>query len=492
MFPYAATFLINAAVLVFEIAGSRIVAPHFGTSIEVWSTLIAAVIGGLSLGYFLGGRIADYGRVREKLMYVVAISGLVVLVCSIIDDALLGSAATLGGGDFIAISIAGLTAVFAFFFVPSILFGMTYPLLAKIALTDSSRSGQIVGYLAAAGALGSIVGALGAGLVLIPVLGSEAIFQSVGLILIGLALLTWRAVPQTMIFFVFAAGTLHYYMSVVVPDPAVRADVDGSYARIIVRDIPADRDGTSIRTVQTDPFGTQCAMYVDAAGAPIDDEIVVGYIARMHDAIRAMPQEPESALFIGGCNYSLPRALRYDVPDIEMTVVELEEKMTEIAEEHFGLSEEPGFQIAHEDGRMFLNRASGTYDAVLFDVYGGGLTMPFQLSTVEAFAHVRRLLEEDGVLIVNAIGSLDEKNGRLLASVFMTLEEVFPHVSAHQVDRHVSGDFQNVLFIASLTPREEPLLPYDVTGELKEVAKAAGGIILTDNYAPVEMLARIR
>jgi predicted membrane-bound spermidine synthase len=52
-------FVSGAIVMIYEIIGSRILAPHIGTSTYVWTSLIGVILGALSLGYWLGGRVAD-------------------------------------------------------------------------------------------------------------------------------------------------------------------------------------------------------------------------------------------------------------------------------------------------------------------------------------------------------------------------------------------------------------------------------------------------
>ncbi|HMJ08397.1 MAG TPA: fused MFS/spermidine synthase, partial [Pyrinomonadaceae bacterium] len=52
-------FLCGALVMVYEIIGSRILSPFIGTSTYVWTSLIGVILGALSLGYWLGGRLAD-------------------------------------------------------------------------------------------------------------------------------------------------------------------------------------------------------------------------------------------------------------------------------------------------------------------------------------------------------------------------------------------------------------------------------------------------
>ena len=55
----AAVFLSGAALMGLEIAGSRVLAPVFGTSIFVWGSLITTFLASLALGYAGGGRLAD-------------------------------------------------------------------------------------------------------------------------------------------------------------------------------------------------------------------------------------------------------------------------------------------------------------------------------------------------------------------------------------------------------------------------------------------------
>ena len=53
-------FVSGAIVMSFEILGSRVLAPHFGNDVFVWGSLIGVFLAGLSLGYWGGGRLADW------------------------------------------------------------------------------------------------------------------------------------------------------------------------------------------------------------------------------------------------------------------------------------------------------------------------------------------------------------------------------------------------------------------------------------------------
>jgi len=52
-------FFVGAASLGAEIAAARLLAPYFGASTIIWANTIATVLVALSVGYALGGRLAD-------------------------------------------------------------------------------------------------------------------------------------------------------------------------------------------------------------------------------------------------------------------------------------------------------------------------------------------------------------------------------------------------------------------------------------------------
>ncbi|MGH2688548.1 MAG: fused MFS/spermidine synthase, partial [Actinomycetota bacterium] len=62
MTPVAAgalVFFTAAAVLIIEILAARLLAPFVGASLETYTAIIGTVLGGISLGTWVGGRLAD-------------------------------------------------------------------------------------------------------------------------------------------------------------------------------------------------------------------------------------------------------------------------------------------------------------------------------------------------------------------------------------------------------------------------------------------------
>ena len=56
---YVIVFLASACTLVLEIVAGRLLAPQLGVSIYTWTSIIGIVLAGISVGNYIGGRLAD-------------------------------------------------------------------------------------------------------------------------------------------------------------------------------------------------------------------------------------------------------------------------------------------------------------------------------------------------------------------------------------------------------------------------------------------------
>src|SRR5262249_49489271 len=61
----ALAFFISLAFMALEMVAGRLVQRHLGSSIYGWTSVIGVLLAGLSLGNFLGGKVADYVK-NEK------------------------------------------------------------------------------------------------------------------------------------------------------------------------------------------------------------------------------------------------------------------------------------------------------------------------------------------------------------------------------------------------------------------------------------------
>jgi predicted MFS family arabinose efflux permease len=191
-FPSAFAFIGSGCLLVLELVAGRILAPDVGVSLYTWTSVIGVVLAGLSLGNWLGGKIADWrpGRSTLSLLYLLSAvtSALILLFADNLDS-------VDAPHDWTTI-LQVLWLATLVFFLPSVVLGTPVPMIVKLALHSLDATGRVVGRIQAAASVGSIVGVFLTGFVLISAFGTKAIVAGVAVTLGLLALLSNPIVPD--------------------------------------------------------------------------------------------------------------------------------------------------------------------------------------------------------------------------------------------------------------------------------------------------------
>ncbi len=187
----------NACIMVLELVAGRLLAPNIGVSLYTWTSIIGVIFAGMSTGNYLGGRLADKHASRRALGVLFMLAGLGSLLVVALAWMLQGRTVFVLPGVPLLARI--LLFVGVIFFAPSVLLGMITPFVIKLAVNDLNTSGDTVGRIYAASALGSILGTFATGYVLVFYFGVRAILIFVGLMLIALGVVfgDWlRRAPQ--------------------------------------------------------------------------------------------------------------------------------------------------------------------------------------------------------------------------------------------------------------------------------------------------------
>lgn len=475
-------FLSGAVVMTFELVGSRLLAPFLGSGLVVWTSLIGVVLGALSLGYWIGGVMADARREADTFAGLLMGSGLLIALTALVSEPILGWGVPPGGVELHSVLVS-----LVLFAPASVVLGCVSPYATRLGMSGLKEAGRHIGTVYAVSTAGSILGTFAAGFFLIPLWGStRLLFLVAGVqVLVALPFSSRRWMPLLALAVVLAALA---WQDSRPPEPGLLLDTDTPYSRVrVVRS--RDAQGRPLNLLVDSPAGAQAASYLDS------DELVFDCLRAFRLVNHILP-EPRRALLIGGGGFAWPRDFLGWNPWSQMDVVEIDPAMDEIARQFFRHRSDPRVRVFHEDGRVFLNRRPGPYDVVFMDAFGTSDTIPFQLTTVEALRRVSEALVPRGVVLANLLGSPEGRGAAFIRRQVASYRQVFPRVLLFQVDPRLGmTSLQNLTLLAlkdARTPFPPGREPGQPEGVLRSVLRVRPDEPLTDDHAPVERLARRR
>jgi spermidine synthase len=191
-------FLSGACGLIYQVLWLRLLALVFGVTVYAASTVLAAFMTGLALGSALAGRLLT--RVRRPLL-VFGVAEILIGVSALATPLALDAASglyqqlhRLSPESIVIITIARLVTGFVVLLVPTLLMGLTLPVLSASSVVRGSMFGARVGALYAINTAGAVTGAVLAGFYLIGEVGMSRAFQigaainvAVGLVAVALS-----------------------------------------------------------------------------------------------------------------------------------------------------------------------------------------------------------------------------------------------------------------------------------------------------------------
>ena len=490
--------LTGMAVLIIEISATRILTPYFGNSIFTFSSVISTILAALSLGYYFGGRLSDQKPSEGLFFCLIIISGFTVLLLQLLNATLIPEVAFR-----LSLIDGPLIVSVMLFLLPAIFLGMLSPFAIKLVHARQAVDGvgNAAGLVFFWSTLGSIVGSLSAGFLLIPRWGTDTIIIGVGtglILLGGTGVLIFsnksKSIAIVLILLGLATGATLSQLNIEEGQGVIYV-APGLYEKIVIRDIKYQ--GRSARVLLQDR-NINSGMYLD------DGRMTFDY-TKYFDLYRLFKPELDRALAIGGGAYSVPKAILRDSPKALIDVAEIEPSLHGLAIDYFGLPNSTRLSNHVLDGRRFLHDSQHKYDLIFLDVYRAFASVPMQFTTQEFFNLVGKRLSDDGVFIANYYGSLAVDIRPVIYSVLKTMRSVFPQVYLIATVNPESEELQNFIFIGhQLTIPDQRIELKKATRikfaypELNSVAELElhpvselleSAILLTDNYSPVEYYA---
>ena len=473
-------FLCGALGMVLELVAARILSPYVGSSNLIWTTIIGIMLTSMSIGYWLGGKIADKRPDINLLSFFILIGAFFTSIIPILETVLVKPLSEVMN-ELVIIAIICSTIVFG---IPSFILAMVSPFAVKLEDKNHEEIGKTSGKISSLSTIGSIVGTFVAGFLLIPNLGVRTLILIITITLFILSFIMFNKknvkYSIAMVLCLIALIGLNYYGKVLFEknNPDIIQDVDSQYSRIWVKNISVG--DINYKTMEVD---TGLESYINKN----TNEMGAKYLY-YYDLFDYYNKDAKSTLMIGGAAYTYPTYYLNKYQEKTIDVAEIDEKMTELAIDEFDLDiENPRLKIYTQDGRSFLNNTENKYDTILIDAFKG-LNAPFELTTYEALVKAKNALNDNGMVITNIISSLEGEDEDFIKYEYSTYKEVFEDVKLFKVRDVEKTESQNLILIGFKNGKnidEEKYEQYKNLLEMEITDFTSNREIVTDHFAPI-------
>ncbi len=489
-FLYATEFFAGMSVMAIELGASRLLAPYFSSSQIVWTIIIGTIMIAMACGNIWGGRLSDKNPDPSRLYSRLLLCALWTALIPFAGKYVIGGV-SLGLATFLStnfLPVAAFTSCFLIFVFPLMLLGTVTPSLVKYTVSSLDSTGKTVGELGALNTIGSIIGTFVPTFITIPAVGTAATFAIFSGILAALSVIYFvsaggnRGKSAAVSAVIVACALLSPSYSFAFWNDGVIYEGESIYNYLQVNEteesvILSTNVLFGVQSIMQKQEGLTGMYYDYALAAPV----MAGFGGNKGGDI----------LILGlGTGTFATQCARY-FSSTRITGVEIDDKIAALATEYFRLPE--AVETVIGDGRAFL-RTSGTYDVIMVDAYQD-ITIPFQMSTTEFFTAVYDRLNDGGIMVVNMNMRSTEK-GSINDYLCDTIAGVFGDIYMAQVAYSTNCEVFAGKGIDPKAALEDGLLALSA-GDLKTAASACadaltphipGGLILTDDKAPVEIL----
>jgi spermidine synthase len=398
-----------------EICASRLLAPYFGASTVVWANVIGLILAALSIGYWLGGRVADRHPYPQVLGGIVLAAGALIAVIPFVAQPLLDLTVrglnSVSSGAVVG-SFIGSLVLFA---PPVVLLGMVAPFAIRLSVTEIAVAGAVAGRLYALSTVGSIVGVFVPAIVAIELYGTQRTLVATAVVVaLGGSLLLrrrWVVAPVAL------AAVLAVPVGIVKPVAGLLYEKDSQY-----------------QFVQIVQKGTVRDLYLNE-GIAVHSEwrphtVLTGDEWDMFLSVPPLLGRPvRSVAILGNAGGTTARAYGVFYPSARIDGVELDPTVTAAARWYMGLGRIRRLHVVTADARPFLERTHDRFDLILVDAYRQPY-VPFYLATQQFFRLVRSRLRPGGIVALNVATVPGDR--RLAEGIAGTLRTEFPQVLTWQ------------------------------------------------------------
>jgi spermidine synthase len=462
--------LSGAAAMLYEIAWTRMLGLALGSSSNAFAIMLITFITGIAIGSWLIGRVRHIRNSMDWFAWMeigIGVSiGVMMFGYSHMPYWFARAQDMLARKEsaYVAYQFVQALICFGIMIVPTIILGMTLPLVSRISTAELARTGRSVGSVFSLNTLGAVLGTIVTGLWALPTLGLARTFAlGVGVnVAIGVVILLRNAppsqrkmaplvLPGTVLWMIFAGTLFHNEWSSLLTTGAWRLNpaptsFEQYRATSLADQMLFHRDGPG-STVTVKQSGGTLFLQVNAKTDASTDgdmatQLLLGHVPAL------LHENPTEALVIGlgsgvtcGALLSHTNIARLDVVEISPDVAE---GVAFFAEYNDQALQNPRLNLVIDDAKSFLQTTTGKYDIIVSEPSNPWMAGVPGLFSVEFYNQCANRLKESGVMCQWLhIYDLPEAAVR---TVLATFTREFPYASVW------SGTESDLLIIGGRMP----------------------------------------
>jgi spermidine synthase len=430
----------GGAVMSAELLGARMIAPFYGTTLFVWSSVIGVTLAALAVGYFIGGYLADRYPRNMLLFSVLAVGSVLLAFMPNLAKFALEATSSMG------VRTGSLVSALVFLLPPLVCLGMTSPIIIRLASRDLQHTGRTAGTVYAVSTISGILVTFLLGFYVIPSWGitRPAYYSAVvlGIFPFGYFIRNRRfafALAMIVLFSIPAFASMVEIKNQSQSGWKILYKSDGLLGQVIVGDV---------QRMEKDSLHHQRTLFVNRqpqTNVNAKNGFSLWPYVHAMAVTASMKPRGSKALVLGlGGGSVVDEFLRLG---FEVDACELDERIVDVAKTFFQLDKK--CSIVVDDARHYVRTSHEKYDMIVFDTFSGEQP-PAHLLSAENFSEVKRILKNDGLVIINFSGFITGEPGLASRSVIRTMISSGFHTKV--ITTPGTEENRNLIFVGSASP----------------------------------------
>lgn len=148
-----------------ELIGAKLIAPWFGTSLYVWTSVLGISMLGLASGYYLGGNLSRKENISTHLKILLSLAAFFIAIMPFSSSVILQMT------QMMDVRWGSMISSIVFILPPLIFMGMVSPVVIRYCAQDKEKTGHTAGLVFAASTIGGVLSVLLCGFYFLPLWG---------------------------------------------------------------------------------------------------------------------------------------------------------------------------------------------------------------------------------------------------------------------------------------------------------------------------------